>query len=55
MNRQLDPTQPAYDSPIGVAGYRVDARLKGSSTWNSLMLASGDIKVGSVELGSEIN
>jgi hypothetical protein len=28
LNRQLDPSAVALDSPLGVSGYRVDARLK---------------------------
>jgi hypothetical protein len=51
MNRQLDPSQPQYDSPISVMGYRVDVRLKGSSSWNSLVKASGQVQEGTIDLG----
>ena len=53
LNRQMDPEQPAYDSPLGVAGYRVDARVMGTSTWQSLVLAQGDVKIGGVDLGRQ--
>ena len=51
LNRQWDPTQPAYDSPLGTSGYRVDARLAGSMDWHSLTTASGDVIIGSTDLG----
>lgn len=51
LNRQFDPSQPAFDSPLGVAGYRIDVRLKLSSEWTSLVRASGDVQIGTVELG----
>jgi hypothetical protein len=44
MNRQLDETQD-FDSPLGVQGYRVDARVQGTTEWFSLVHASGPIVV----------
>ena len=55
INRQLDASQPEYDAPLGVSGYRVDVRLAdttgGGTTplnWNSLVRAVGDITVGGI-------
>jgi hypothetical protein len=52
MNRQLDATQAAFDSPIGVQGYRIDARLAGEANWHSLVDAAGPLSVGGVNLGN---
>jgi hypothetical protein len=52
MNRQLDATQAGFDSPLGVQGYRVDARLTGTTSWNSLVLAAGPLSIGSLSLGT---
>jgi len=49
MNRQFDAA--TFDSPLGVHGYRIDARLKGSATWHSLVHASGPLKLPGVDLG----
>ncbi|KAK4166859.1 hypothetical protein QBC43DRAFT_349594 [Cladorrhinum sp. PSN259] len=51
-NRGIDSTQPTWDSPVGVAGYRVDARLKGTTDWTSLVAASGDVVIGTQDLGT---
>lgn len=53
LNRQarvLGATDP--DTQMGVAGYRVDARELGESTWHSLCAASGPVKVGTTDLGT---
>ena len=52
MNRQIDATQAGLDSPIGVQGYRVDARLTGTTPWNSLVRAAGPLSIGSLALGN---
>ena len=52
MNRQLDATQAALDCPIGVVGYRIDTRLKGTSAWTSLVPAAGELGIGNVDLGN---
>jgi hypothetical protein len=49
MNRQLNALT---DSPIGVQGYRIDARISGTTTWNSLLRAAGPIGVQGVPLGN---
>ena len=59
MNRQFDTT---FDSPVGVSGYRVDARISGSTPWISLVLATGSFSILGVtlpdfnrELGVEVH
>ena len=52
MNRQIDATQAGLDSPLGVQGYRIDARLTGSAAWNSLVRAAGPLSIGSLALGA---
>lgn len=52
MNRQIDANQAGLDSPLGVQGYRIDARIPGTSTWNSLVRAKGPVSVQSVALGT---
>lgn len=48
MNRQLDSSLPEYDAPIGVSGYRVDVRLLGTTKWSSLVLAAGELTIGTI-------
>ena len=52
MNRQLDQTQAGFDSPVGVQGYRIDARLSGEPGWHSLVRAAGPVGVQGVILGN---
>lgn len=53
MNRQIaDPAAEMRDAPMGVRAYRVDAREQGSTTWHSLMTATGHVRVGTVDLGN---
>ena len=49
VNRQFDSA--TFDSPLGVLGYRIDARLKGTPTWHPLVQASGPLKLPGVDLG----
>jgi hypothetical protein len=51
LNRQIDPTS-GHDAPLGVFGYRIDARHPGDLTWTSLELGSTKVKIGSVDLGT---
>ena len=51
MNRQIDATQAGLDSPVGVQGYRIDARHPGGPTWFSLVHAAGPLSVQGVALG----
>lgn len=51
MNRQLDKTLPDLDCPLGVARYRIDARIKGSTEWHSLVHGAGEMGVGDLDLG----
>jgi hypothetical protein len=50
MNRQL--TQSSMNCPIGISGYRIDARLSGKSNWSSLVAAEGPLMIGNVDLGT---
>ena len=56
LNRQVDldgAGELKIDSPIGVAGYRVDARLPGDD-WHSLVAVEsvGDLMLGPISLGA---
>ena len=51
LNRQIDPAAATQDSPMGVLGYRVDAREAGATTWNSLVLGHTEVTVGGIDLG----
>ncbi len=51
FNRQVDPAAAAQDAPMGVFGYRVDARAPGDATWKSLVLGESRITVGAATLG----
>ena len=51
LNRQIDPTI-GLDAPLGVFGYRIDARHPGDLTWSSLELGTTKVKIGSVDLGT---
>jgi hypothetical protein len=51
MNRQLDENQASLDCPIGVTGYRVDARLANAAEWHSLVAATGDVGIGNLDIG----
>ena len=53
--RQAEPDFAVkFDTPNGVAGYRVDVRKAGDVDWNSLMRIESlaDLQVGAVSLGS---
>ena len=52
QNRQigLEDGKVPSDAPIGVAGYRIDVRPRGTMAWTSLSRAEGDVIVG-VALG----
>ena len=52
LNRQIDPAAATLDAPMGVFGYRIDAREKGAAAWSSLCLAKGTVKVGAVTVGN---
>lgn len=51
LNRQIDPASASLDAPMGVQGYRIDAREKGSTAWQSLVRASGPVQVNDIDLG----
>jgi hypothetical protein len=51
LNRQIDPAAAPLDAPMGVLGYRIDARKQGDATWSSLCLAKGTVKVGTLTAG----
>lgn len=50
FNRQIDP-KGAQDAPMGVLGYRVDARRPGDPRWSSLVLGETSVEIGSAILG----
>jgi hypothetical protein len=50
FNRQIDANQ--IDAPFGVAGYCLDARQHGSSTWNSLCQVTASLALGTIPLGT---
>jgi hypothetical protein len=52
LNRQIDPAAASLDAPMGVQGYRIDARVAGDANWHSLVHAVGPVKIGNVDLGS---
>jgi hypothetical protein len=51
LNRQVDPAAASQDAPMGVFGYRVDARHPGDVAWHSLVLGETRIQVGGSILG----
>jgi hypothetical protein len=52
LNRQVDPSSVALDVPLGVSGYRVDARLEGTSAWSSLCQVTSTVQVGPTKVGN---
>jgi hypothetical protein len=48
QNRQIgfEDGKVPPDAPLGVSGYRIDVRPKGSTDWTSLSRAEGDVVVG---------
>lgn len=51
LNRQVDPDFATQDAPMGVLGYRVDARRPGDAQWSSLVLGEATVQVGDQVLG----
>jgi hypothetical protein len=52
LNRQIDPASAPLDAPMGVLGYRVDAREVGNTQWHSLCRARGPVNVGPLTVGN---
>jgi hypothetical protein len=52
LNRQIDPGLADQDAPMGVRGFRLDARTLGDPAWHSLCRASGPVSVGAAPLGN---
>jgi hypothetical protein len=52
MNRQIDPAAARLDAPMGVLGYRIDAREHVAAAWSSLCRASGVVKARSKVVGN---
>jgi hypothetical protein len=52
LNRQIDPAAAPLDAPMGVLGYRIDARVRGDANWLSLCLAKSAVKVGATAVGN---
>jgi hypothetical protein len=52
LNRQIDPNAATQDAPMGVLGYRVDARKAGETAWNSLVLGTTQVTIDGLDLGS---
>jgi hypothetical protein len=51
LNRQIDPAAAPLDAPMGVFGYRIDARVQGTATWSSLCRATSAVTVGNTSVG----
>jgi len=51
LNRQIDPAAAMQDAPMGVMGYRIDAREQGTADWQSLVVGRSSITVGGVDVG----
>jgi hypothetical protein len=58
LNNQIDllrdrvaGTTNTAEAPLGVQGYRVDVRLKGAPTWNSLCLVNGTLPFNQTQFG----
>ncbi|HEX6100908.1 MAG TPA: hypothetical protein VF432_31610 [Thermoanaerobaculia bacterium] len=51
LNRQVDPAAATQDAPMGVFGYRVDARHPGDPEWQSLVRGETSLQVGDTLLG----
>ncbi|MCU1350377.1 MAG: hypothetical protein JWO56_3407, partial [Acidobacteria bacterium] len=51
LNRQVDPAAAAQDAPMGVFGYRVDARHPGDADWHSLVAGESKVRIGTTTLG----
>ncbi|MDJ0626789.1 MAG: hypothetical protein QNJ44_00905 [Rhodobacter sp.] len=52
FNRQIDPAAAPLDAPMGVRGYRVDARREGDTDWEPLTLAETTVAFGTTDLGT---
>jgi hypothetical protein len=52
LNRQIDPAAATQDAPMGVLGYRVDARESGTPSWHSLVNGTTEITLDGLDLGS---
>jgi hypothetical protein len=50
LNRQIDPVS-GLDAPLGIFGYRIDARHPGDPKWNSLVEGSTNVTIGALALG----
>jgi hypothetical protein len=58
LNNQIDllrdrvgGTTNTPEAPLGVQGYRVDVRLKGTATWNSLCVINGTLPFDQISFG----
>lgn len=52
QNRQIaDPLVEQRNAPMGVMGFRVDAREHGAGPWSSLVAAEAELAVGPINLG----
>lgn len=53
MNRQLaDPATEQRESPMGVAGFRIDVREVSDMTWHSLMRVQTELAINGESIGS---
>lgn len=51
LNRQIQPAAAAQDAPMGVMGYRIDAREAGKTAWSSLVMGRSALVLDGVDLG----
>ncbi|WP_282153325.1 hypothetical protein [Ruegeria atlantica] len=52
FNRQISPGAAPLDAPMGVRGYRIDARETGNSDWVPLTMGETALVLGGNDLGS---
>lgn len=54
MNRQMDTSLDDLGCALGISGYRIDVQPQDSTEWHSLVMAHGELKIGSLDIGSFI-
>jgi hypothetical protein len=52
LNRQVQPAAATQDAPMGVLGYRIDAREVGQTDWSSLVLGRTKLVIDGIDLGA---
>lgn len=52
FNRQIAPTAATQDAPMGVFGYRIDAKRRSDAQWSSLVLGETSLQIGDTSFPS---